>query len=152
MNEIEKKCKSFGIFFSTVFTIISIYLYYKNSNFYLIYFFILLSLFFLIVLILKPTMFRVLNFIWRQFGVFLGMIISPIILSIIYFFLFTLYKVFLIILRVVLQKKTFSNTNFYFERSLGGLTLVKRVQRDGHLGRCIHPPLFVQRSVYITSI
>lgn len=119
MNEIEKKCKSFGIFFSTVFTIISIYLYYKNSNFYLISFFILLSLFFLVVLILKPTMFRVLNFIWRQFGVFLGMIISPIILSIIYFFLFTLYKLFLIILGKDLLNLKINNTKktFWVRRS-----------------------------------
>lgn len=119
MNETEKKCRSFGIFFSTIFAIISVYLYYKNINFYLISFLILLSFFFFILSILKPTTFRILNFIWRQFGMFLGMIISPIILSIIYFFLFTLTKLVLVILGKDLLnlKKNNTKKTFWVPRS-----------------------------------
>jgi len=119
MSEIKKQCKSFGILFSIIFAVISIYLYFQNINFYLISFFILLSLFFLILSILKPTTLRILNYIWRRFGIFLGMIISPIILSIIYFFLFTFTKLVLVMLGKDLLnlKKNNTKKTFWVPRS-----------------------------------
>lgn len=79
--------KSFGMFFSSVFCLISIYFFLKYSYFYS-YFFIFLSLLFLFISLLKPEILFFLNKFWMMIGYSLGLIISPLILCIIYFTLF----------------------------------------------------------------
>ena len=80
--------KKFGFFFTFVFFILSLYFFFHNSyksSFVLVFF---ATAFFLIT-ILNPNKLLLLNKIWMGFGLVLGMIISPIILGIIYFLLFS---------------------------------------------------------------
>jgi len=83
--------KKFGFFFSFVFVIISIYFFY-SINYIVGNLFLIIGLFFLIVTLLNAKLLLPLNKLWMRFGVLLGMIVSPIILGIIFFGLFTPYS------------------------------------------------------------
>ena len=50
---------------------------------------VILSLVFLIITIIRPNLFMFLNRLWIQFGVFLGKIISPIVMGLVFFFVVT---------------------------------------------------------------
>jgi hypothetical protein len=50
---------------------------------------VVLSLVFLIVTIIRPNLFTFLNRSWIQFGIFLGKIISPIVMGLVFFFVVT---------------------------------------------------------------
>jgi hypothetical protein len=50
---------------------------------------VILSLVFLIITIIRPNLFTFLNRLWIQFGVFLGKIISPIVMGLVFFFVVT---------------------------------------------------------------
>ena len=79
--------KSFGIFFSFIFLIISFYPLLNHNeirNWSLI-----VSLIFLILAFLKPSFLTPLNNAWSKFGILLGNIISPIVMGIIYFVVVT---------------------------------------------------------------
>ena len=80
--------KRFGFFFASVFFLTSCYLYLERviTASYLC---ATLSFLFLIVTLWKPDLLRPLNKLWMLFGLFLGMIISPIVLGAIFFGLFT---------------------------------------------------------------
>lgn len=80
--------KKFGYFFTTVFFILSVYFYLINFIFFT-YFFIFFSIIFIIITKTKPDLLLPLNKIWMSLGFLLGKIISPIILGVIYFGLFT---------------------------------------------------------------
>ena len=78
----RKKLKNFGYTFSIIFILLGIYDFFKINNYYLFYFF-LSAIFFICAL----RFFKILyypNKIWQKFGVFLGIIFSPIILLIVY--------------------------------------------------------------------
>lgn len=77
--------KSFGIVFSIIFGITALFFLQKS-----IFIFILLLIISFLILALglrKPSYLTKINFIWFKFGLFLGGIISPIIMGIIYFIL-----------------------------------------------------------------
>ena len=80
--------KKFGLFFSIVFLLIGIY-YYFLSVIILAILFLSLALFFLILTITRPKLLLPLNKLWMRLGLILGSIISPIMLGIIFFGLFT---------------------------------------------------------------
>ena len=84
--------KKFGFFFSAVFFIVSFYFIYSNNSTtgYILAF---IGTLFLIVTTLKAELLLPLNILWMRFGQFLGVIISPIILGIIFFGLITPYSV-----------------------------------------------------------
>ena len=50
---------------------------------------VVLSLVFLIMTIIRPNLFTFLNRSWIQFGIFLGKIISPIVMGLVFFFVVT---------------------------------------------------------------
>ena len=50
---------------------------------------VVLSLIFLIITIIRPNLFTFLNRSWIQFGIFLGKIISPIVMGLVFFFVVT---------------------------------------------------------------
>jgi hypothetical protein len=50
---------------------------------------VILSLVFLIITIIRPNLFTFLNRLWIQFGIFLGKIISPIVMGLVFFFVVT---------------------------------------------------------------
>ena len=82
--------KKFGFFFTIIFLIIAYFLYPGGSTFII---FIFLALLFLITTLVKADLLLPLNKLWMLFGLLLGKIINPIILSIIFFGLFTPYGI-----------------------------------------------------------
>ena len=80
--------KKFGFFFTFIFIIVSGY--FLLSSFFLwAYIFILLSIILLTVTLLKAKLLLPLNKVWMKFGLLLGVIISPIVMGIIFFGIFT---------------------------------------------------------------
>ncbi len=80
--------RKFGIFFTAIFVITSVY-FYKTGTTNIAIFFIGLAVFFLIISIFKSDLLQPLNKLWMRFGFLLGIVISPIILGVIFFGLFT---------------------------------------------------------------
>lgn len=80
--------RKFGFFFSIIFLLASLYSYYIDSE---IMVYILVALFgiFLIITIVNAKILLPLNKLWMRLGILLGMIISPIIMGIIFFGIFT---------------------------------------------------------------
>ena len=83
--------KKFGYFFSGIFLTISLYFLY-SERFSTGYIFATLALLFVIITIIKADLLLPLNKLWMYFGYLLGIIISPIVLGIIFFGLFTPYS------------------------------------------------------------
>lgn len=80
--------KKFGYFFTIVFFILGIYFYSLNLLFFS-YLFLTFFIMFIIITQIKSEYLLPLNKIWMSLGFLLGKIISPIILGIIYFGIFT---------------------------------------------------------------
>jgi hypothetical protein len=90
MSSIKIKKKNnitFGILFFILFLIIGLWP--LTSSGAIRIWLIILSLIFLIITIIKPNLFTFLNKLWVKFGIILGKIISPIIMSLIFFFVVT---------------------------------------------------------------
>ena len=80
--------RKFGFFFTLVFALAATYFYYA-ANVVWTYVFIAAALVFLFVTRIKSDALRPLNKLWMRFGLLLGMIVSPIVLGVIFFGLFT---------------------------------------------------------------
>lgn len=78
----------FGFFFTVVFTVAAAY-FFNSANMTLAYAFIAASSIFLVITLVKSDALLPLNKLWMRFGLLLGMIVSPIVLGIIFFGLFT---------------------------------------------------------------
>ena len=79
--------RSFGLVFFLVFLIIALYPIINNENLRL--WSLIISFFFLILGLINSKLLTPLNKIWFKFGIFLGKIISPIIMGIIFFLVVT---------------------------------------------------------------
>ena len=95
--------RSFGIVFAIFFAILSIYpvINKKDINLYLL----ILSIIILIIGIFKPSLLYYPNKIWFKFGIFLGKIVSPLVMGIIFFFTVTPTGIIMKLLRKDLLKK-----------------------------------------------
>ena len=80
--------RKFGFFFTFVFALAAAYFYY-SANVSLVCVFIGVALIFMLVTLIKSDALLPLNKLWMRFGLLLGMIVSPIVLGIIFFGLFT---------------------------------------------------------------
>ena len=80
--------RKFGFFFTFIFAVATAYFYYTSSISWS-YSFALVSLAFLLITLIKSNLLLPLNKLWMQFGLLLGMVVSPIVLGIIFFGLFT---------------------------------------------------------------
>ena len=78
----------FGLFFTFVFAVAAAYFYYY-ANIIWAYVFVAATLLFLIVTLLKSDALLPLNKLWMRFGLFLGMIVSPVVIGLIFFGIFT---------------------------------------------------------------
>tara|TARA_B100001093_G_C26196899_1_gene746349 strand:+ start:54 stop:437 length:384 start_codon:yes stop_codon:yes gene_type:complete len=88
MDEIKiSSNRSFGIVFFIVFLIIAIYPIFKNEDVRL--WSLVISIIFLILGLINSNFLAALNKLWFKFGIFLGKIISPIIMGIIFFLVVT---------------------------------------------------------------
>ena len=80
--------KKFGFFFTIIFIILTSFFYFKES-FLWAYFFAITSSIFLIITIVNANTLKPLNKLWMYLGLILGLIVSPIVLGIIFFGIFT---------------------------------------------------------------
>jgi len=79
--------RGFGILFFLVFLLITLWLFYKNSE--LNYYLLIISLTFLVLGLLDSKILTPLNKIWVKFGEILGRIVAPIVMAIVFFFVLT---------------------------------------------------------------
>lgn len=80
--------RKFGFFFTVIFTIVSIYLFFYD-NYSTAYIFSVISIIFFLITILKADLLLPFNKLWMRFGFILGLIVNPVVLGIIYFLVFT---------------------------------------------------------------
>ena len=80
--------KKFGFFFTLIFSLASLYFYLNNFNF-IAYISIAFAIVFFILSIFNPDTLLPLNKLWMKFGLLLGLIVSPIVLGLIFFGIFT---------------------------------------------------------------
>ena len=80
--------KKFGYFFTVIFLLIAAYYYFSNN---LIVAYILLGIgcIFLLITFTNDNLLLPLNKLWMRFGMLIGMIVSPVVMGIIFFGLFT---------------------------------------------------------------
>ena len=81
--------KKFGFFFTAVFLIATTYFYINNASSSVVSTLGVVGLSFLVATLVNPDVLLPLNRLWMRFGLLLGMIISPIVMGIIFFGLFT---------------------------------------------------------------
>jgi len=89
MSDVQNKStnRSFGVVFFIVFLVIGIYPILNGDE--IRYWSLIISIIFLILGILNSKVLTPLNKIWFRFGIFLGKIISPLVMAIIFFFVVT---------------------------------------------------------------
>jgi hypothetical protein len=80
--------RKFGFFFTSVFALLSSYFLFVGLN-SIAYVMFAITVFFLLTTLIKADALLPLNKLWMQLGLLLGMIVSPIVLGIIFFGLFT---------------------------------------------------------------
>ena len=117
MNDIKiSSNRSFGLVFFVVFLLISIYplLYGQNFRFWLL----IVAIIFLALGLLNSKILTPLNKIWFKFGLLLGSIVSPVIMSIIFFFVVTPISFVMKILgKDILNLKRNNNNTYWVEKS-----------------------------------
>ena len=80
--------KKFGYFFTFLFALVTTYFFVKGIEAWA-YFFLIIVVIFFIITITKPEILLPLNKIWMRFGLLLGLIVSPLVLGLIFFCIFT---------------------------------------------------------------
>ena len=89
LSEIELPSnRKFGFFFTFIFLVAAVYFFYAAIMTWANVFAIT-ALIFLFVTLIKSDALLPLNKLWMRFGILLGMIVSPIVLGVIFFGLFT---------------------------------------------------------------
>jgi hypothetical protein len=97
INIKKKNNISFGILFFIFFLIIGFYPLISKEPIRI--WSIAVSLAFLIITVIKPNLFTSFNKLWIKFGILLGKIISPIVMSFVFFFVLTPIGILLKILK-----------------------------------------------------
>jgi hypothetical protein len=117
--EIKNKSsnKSFGIVFFIFFLLVSLYPLLKDNE--IRYWSLMLSLVFLILGLINSKLLSPLNKLWFKFGVFLGKVISPFIMFIIFFLIVTPISVIMRILKKDLLNIEFNDKKktYWIEKS-----------------------------------
>ncbi len=117
MNDIKiSSNRSFGLVFFVVFLLISIYPLLHGQN--LRFWSLIVAIIFLALGLLNSKILTPLNKIWFKFGLLLGSIVSPIIMSIIFFFVVTPISFVMKILgKDILNLKLNNNNTYWVEKS-----------------------------------
>jgi hypothetical protein len=80
--------RNFGFFFTAVFFTAAVYFHYEANSLFAYGCFII-SVLFLVITLVKADILLPLNKLWLQFGLLLGVIVSPIVLGLIFLVMFT---------------------------------------------------------------
>ena len=108
--------RSFGFVFFVVFFLIAIYPLLNEGNFR--FWSLIIAIIFLILGILNSKILTPLNKIWFKFGLLLGSIVSPVVMSIIFFFVVTPISFVMKILgKDILNLKLNNNNTYWVEKS-----------------------------------
>tara|TARA_A100000164_G_scaffold377943_1_gene418374 strand:- start:1114 stop:1500 length:387 start_codon:yes stop_codon:yes gene_type:complete len=108
--------RSFGIVFFIVFLLIALYPLLNENEIRLWSLFI--SIIFLLLGILNSKILSPLNVVWFKFGLFLGQIISPIVMGIIFFLVVTPIGIFMKLLKKDLLNLKFNNNRTYWIKKI----------------------------------
>ena len=126
MNQNDVKIgsnKSFGIVFFIVFLLISLYPLTNHENIRI--WSLIISLIFLILGLLNSKILNPFNKLWFKFGIILGRIISPIVMSIIFFFVVTPIALLMKLLKKDLLNLKFNKTSTYWIEKSGPKSKMK---------------------------
>ena len=115
--------KSFGIVFSALFLLISLYPLINNENIRI--WSLVICIIFLILGLLNSKFLTPLNKLWFKFGIFLGKIISPFILGIIFFGVVTPTSLLMRLLRKDLLNLKFNKKKTYWNEKEGPRSKMK---------------------------
>ena len=117
MDEIKiSSNRSFGIVFFVVFLLIAIFPLANNGDIRI--WSLIISSIFLILGLLKSNILTPLNRIWFKFGIFLGKIVSPLVMGVIFFFVVTPIGLIMRILgKDLLNLKYNLNKTYWIEKS-----------------------------------
>ena len=108
--------RSFGIVFFIVFLLIAFYPLINQGNIRI--WSVLISLLFLILGIINSKILTPLNKVWFKFGIFLGKIISPVVMGIIFFLVVTPIAFLMRILKKDLLNLKFNkNSSYWIEKT-----------------------------------
>ena len=108
--------KSFGIVFSIVFLVIAFWPMLNGNE--INYWSLAISIVFLILGLINSKILTPLNKIWFKFGILLGNVIAPIVMSIIFFLIVTPTSIIMKILgKDVLNLKKNNNNSYWIEKS-----------------------------------
>ena len=104
--------KSFGIVFCIVFLLIGIWPLIDNETYRL--WALIISIIFLILGLSNSIFLTPLNNLWFKFGIFLGKIVSPLIMAIIFFFVVTPIAILMKLFKKDLLNLKYSNKESYW--------------------------------------
>ena len=104
--------RSFGIVFFSVFLILAIYPLFNNGELRL--WSLIISIIFLVLGLVNSKILNPLNKFWFKFGIFLGKIISPFIMGIIFFLVVTPIGLLMRLLNKYLLNIKFNNSHSYW--------------------------------------
>jgi len=116
--------KSFGIIFSIVFLVISIWPLLQGSP--IRFWALFIALIFLALAFLKQKLLKPLNNAWIKFGETLGKIIAPIIMALIFFFILTPISLIVRMFGKDLLKLKMSNDNSYWIKREKNITTMDK--------------------------
>ena len=116
--------KSFGILFSIVFLVISIWPLLQGSP--IRFWALFIALIFLALAFLKQKLLKPLNNAWIKFGETLGKIIAPIIMALIFFFILTPISLAVRMFGKDLLKLKISNNNSYWIKREKNITTMDK--------------------------
>ena len=115
--------KSFGLVFFVVFFLISVYPLLNAEN--IRFWSLIVAIIFLTLGLLNSKILTPLNKIWFKFGLLLGSIVSPIVMSIIFFFVVTPISSIMRILGKDILNLKWNNTNSYWIKKSGPKSKMK---------------------------
>ncbi len=115
--------RSFGLVFFVVFFLISVYPLLNEGN--IRFWSLTVGIIFLTLGLLNSKILTPLNKIWFKFGLLLGSIVSPIVMSVIFFFVVTPISLIMRILGKDILNLKWNNTNSYWIEKSGPKSKMK---------------------------
>ena len=113
MNDVKiSSNRSFGVVFFIVFLLIALYPVINNEE--IRAWSLIVSLIFLVLGLLNSKILNPLNKLWFKFGIFLGKVISPIVMGLIFFFVVTPIGLLMRLLNKDLLNLKFNSNNSYW--------------------------------------
>ncbi len=116
--------KNFGIVFFIVFFIIALWPLFNQNE--IRHWSLIISFIFLILALINSKILTPLNIVWFKFGIFLGKIISPIVMGIVFFLVITPTGIIMKLLRKDLLNLKKKNNNSYWIKKDNSNNSMKR--------------------------